>query len=225
MLRHSILRLLLICFVGLVSITFTLAHPSQHENRLTLSTHNDVDMTHVSSSHPNSNSFNPDVHPSLVRRHNQLVSMLLHRAPADVHAKRSLATLLASGIKFSLTHFDIVVTTYIEANYYSDFYRDIIANLPAELRLQRQRHMAFGDPAVLRFVFTYGVIKLVAAYVRQEGVIDEVMEIAVLQFAEFMLDLTVYVGVVLPLWMWAVVNGIWTQIRVFVDRFDQNLLG
>ncbi|KAL8881110.1 MAG: hypothetical protein Q9192_007874 [Flavoplaca navasiana] len=201
------------------------AHPSRHDNHLALSTHNDEHTTHVSSSYPNSNFSAPDVHPSLIRRHNQLLSMLLHRAPADAHAKRSLATILASGVKFILTHFDFVVATYIEATYYSNFYRDIIAKLPAEFRLAIKRSMAFGDPAVVKIVVTYGVIKLVAAYVRQEGVTDEVMEIAILQFSEFMLDLTRYVGVVLPLWMWAVVNGIWIQIRVFVDGFDQNLLG
>ncbi|KAI4274499.1 MAG: hypothetical protein LQ337_003889 [Flavoplaca oasis] len=150
--------------------------------------------------------------------------MLLHRAPADVHAKRSLATVLASGIKFILTHFDIVVATYIEANYYSDFYRDIIANLPAEIRLQRERRMAFGDPHVFAVVMNYGFIKLVAAYVRDEGATDEHFEQVILQFAIFMLEVTRYVGVVLPVQMWAVVNGVWVLIRVMIDGLEGNLL-
>ncbi|KAL9038386.1 MAG: hypothetical protein Q9180_003170 [Flavoplaca navasiana] len=150
--------------------------------------------------------------------------MLLHRAPSDVHAKRSLATVLASGIKFILTHFDIVVATYIEANYYSDFYRDIIANLPAELRLQRQRHMAFGDPHVFAVVMNYGLIKLVAAYVRDSGVTDEHFEQVILQFAILMVEVTRYVGVVLPVQMWAVVNGVWVLIRVMINGLEGNLL-
>ncbi|KAL8886178.1 MAG: hypothetical protein Q9215_006080 [Flavoplaca cf. flavocitrina] len=181
-------------------------------------------MTHVSPSQPNGNSFSPDIHPSLIRRHNQLLSMLLHRAPADVHAKRSLATILASGIKFILTHFDIVVATYIEANYYSDFYRDIIANLPAELRLQRQRHMAFGDPAVFSVVMNYGLIEMVAAYVKDQGVTDEHFEQAILQFAIIMLEVTRYVGVILPLQLWVLVNGVWVLIRAMVDGLEGNLL-
>lgn len=226
MIYQSFFYLLLLCVVGLGSITTISARvssPLQSDSRLPLSTRNGDGSPPISSSYPDSNSSYPEVHPSLVRRHNQFLSILHRLSPSDGHTKRSLATVLATGIHFFFDHFDIVVATVIEANYMSDFYREMIANLSPERCLQRERMMAFGDPAVIPIVLQYGFVKLVVGYARQEGLTDEMMENAVLQFATIMVEVTRYVGVVLPFQVWALVNGAWVLIRAFIEGFEGDI--
>ncbi|KAI4109106.1 MAG: hypothetical protein LQ339_001912 [Xanthoria mediterranea] len=226
--HHSFLRLLLVCVVALGSISTVssrVSSPMQPDNRFPLSTRNGHGSPPISSTYADSNVAQAEVHPSLVRRHNQFLSMLHRLAPSGSHAKRSLATILATGIHFIFQHFDIIFATYMEAEYMSDLFREMIANLPPEIRLQRERMMAFGDPTVFRHTLTYGYVKILVAYARDVGLTDEVVENVIFQFATVMLEVTRYVAVVLPFQLWALVNGIWILIQAFIRGFEGNLVG
>ncbi|CAO1596886.1 hypothetical protein XANCAGTX0491_000714 [Xanthoria calcicola] len=162
----------------------------QPDSRFPLSTRHGHGSPPISSTYADSNPAQPEVHPSLVRRHNQFLSILHRLAPSDSHAKRSLATILTTGIHFIFNHFDIIFATVIEAEYMSDLYREMIANLSPEIRLQRERQMAFGDPTVFVHVLHYGYVKILVAYARDAGLTEEVVKNVILQFATVMWEVT-----------------------------------
>ncbi|KAL8730833.1 MAG: hypothetical protein Q9166_003759 [cf. Caloplaca sp. 2 TL-2023] len=83
----------------------------------------------------------PEVHSSLLRRHNQFLSTLAHLSSSRPDAKRFLTSLLASGLRFIFTHFDIAVAASTEAYKMSEFYKDIEANISDEIH---QGNDAFG---------------------------------------------------------------------------------
>ncbi len=221
--HHSFLRLLLVFVVVLGSISTVssrVSFPMQPDSRFSLSTYSGHGRPPIFSTYAESNPAQAEVHPSLVRRHNQFLSMLHRLAPSDSHAKRSLAAILATGIHFIFQHFDIIFASYMEAEYMSDLYRDMIANLSPEIRLQRERQMVFDvDPTVFRHVLTYGYIKILVAYARDKWLTAEVVENVIFQFATVMLEVTRYVAVVLPFQLWALVNGAWILIQALIEEF------
>lgn len=216
------------CVVALGSISTVSSRVSsrmQPDSRFPLSTRHGHGSPPISSTYADSNPAQPEVHPSLVRRHNQFLSILHRLAPSDSHAKRSLATILTTGIHFIFNHFDIIFATVIEAEYMSDLYREMIANLSPEIRLQRERQMAFGDPTVFVHVLSYGYVKILVAYARDAGLTEEVVKNVILQFATVMWEVTRYVAVVLPFQVWALVNGVSVLIRASIRGFEGNIVG
>ena len=163
----------------------------------------------------------PDLHPSLLRRHNQFLSLLNHLSPSPSHAKRSLAVdLLAGGIRLFFDHFDIVVATALEAWRMQEFYQ-------ATVREMKARHGTMGELAADRvyiFTITYGALKFSAIQTLNDvGITAEVVAQAVIVFVETMVELSHYILVV-PFQSWLLVEyagrATWVLIRLIVQALD-----
>ncbi|KAL8654643.1 MAG: hypothetical protein Q9226_003349 [Calogaya cf. arnoldii] len=184
------------------------------------------------SEHPSSNDSsiqaigpsNSILHPSLLRRHNQVLSLLDHLSPSNSHAKRSLTVdLFGAGLRIIFDHFDLVVAAALENWRMQEAYK------AARDKLKRQ-YAAQGVPGAIGdfvadpvyiFTFAYGTFKFVAIKEAEvTAVTPEIAAAAVIAFLETMVELLHNV----PMFLyrcWLLVEHAgrvsWVLIQMFVE--------
>ncbi|KAL8785883.1 MAG: hypothetical protein Q9213_003115 [Squamulea squamosa] len=159
---------------------------------------------------PPSNTSHPNLHPSLLRRHNHSIFILNHLSPSPSLTKRSLAVdLLAAGLRIIFSHLDIAVAAYLEHYRMTDFYKEMVQRMGGENR---------GGPTVYVHLFTYGFLRFMARYARDEGLTEEMVAEAIIVFAKVMMRVQQFVVVPYEGWLW-VENGVragwvWIQLQL-----------
>ncbi|KAL8851014.1 MAG: hypothetical protein Q9221_004097 [Calogaya cf. arnoldii] len=169
----------------------------------------------------------PDLHPSLLGRHNQFLSLVNHLSPSTPHAKRFLTSGLAitgtAAVRIIFDHFDIIFTTAIEHFQMQKFYDKL--------------HYDFGmDTGIMLnsgITVVYGLLKLAVTYrlpqaFHEAGVVQiDAAKLLILQalvaFLQVMSELHQQV-VMLPYRCWLRIEEageeIWVAVQLLVKDDD-----
>ncbi|KAL8773655.1 MAG: hypothetical protein Q9209_001421 [Squamulea sp. 1 TL-2023] len=175
--------LLIVSFVILTSLPIITATPASFEYPPdhTPSLPGSHDTSLIQKFQPSNTSY-PNLHPSLLRHHNQFISILDRLSPSTT--KRSLAVdLIATGLRIIFSH--------LEHYRMTDFYKEMIKRMGGEHR---------DGPTVYVHVFTYGFLRFMARYAYDEGLTEEMVVETIVVFAEIMMQVQRFVVMLYDGW-------------------------
>ncbi|KAL8655507.1 MAG: hypothetical protein Q9226_003018 [Calogaya cf. arnoldii] len=150
-LRYLLLSLFLSIFTSNLIVS---AIPTPHEQPWTPKSNDRNLVQHAQTlTHPK-----PDLHPSLLRRHKQFLSLVNHLSPSTPHAKRSLTSGLVmagtAAVRIIFDDFDIIFATGLEHFQMQAFYS----------KLHYDFGMETGIMLNSGITVVYGLLKLAVTY-------------------------------------------------------------